>query len=237
MGEYLRLLEHEIHITALSFMGAAYVIRILWLFKFKLGKERSLPAKYHSHAVAASLLTVAKPWTIEKNRKTPMFYIQFAIFHLGAAAAIGMTFIIPYWPEVLKIDFVVRVLQIILAAAFIVGLGRLHRRTFDPVLRLISTPDDYFALVMMIVFYAVGVSAVPNRYVASDWVLLAFFLMAAFFHLYVPFSKIIHYLYYPFTRYYLGETMVHRGIGNNAQRGNHCGGTLHDWRKLSRNSR
>jgi nitrate reductase gamma subunit len=219
MSEYLRLLEHEIHIAALSFMGAAYVMRILSLFKFKLGIERSLPAKYHSHAVAASLLAVAKPWTIEKNRMTPLFYVQFAIFHLGAAAAISMTFIIPYWPEILKIDSVVWLLQIILAAAFIVGLSRLYRRTFDPALRLISTPDDYFALVMMIVFYAVGVSAVPNRYDASDWALVAFFLMAAFFHLYVPFSKIIHYLYYPFTRYYLGKTMVHRGIGNDGYRG------------------
>ncbi|OPY06136.1 MAG: hypothetical protein A4E66_02291 [Syntrophus sp. PtaB.Bin001] len=218
MSEYLSVLEHEIHIAALFFMCSAYVVRILWLFKFKFGLERSIPAKYHSRAVAASLLTVAKPWTIEKNRKTPMFYIQFAIFHLGAAAAIGMTFILPYWPEILKIHFVERVLQIILAAAFIIGLARLYRRIFDPVLRLISTPDDYFALVMMIAFYAVGLSVVSNRYGASDGILVTFFLMTAFFHLYVPFSKIIHYLYYPFTRYYLGETMVHRGIGNNAQR-------------------
>lgn len=215
----MRLLEHEIHIAALTFMGAAYVMRILWLFKFKLGIERSLPAKHHSRAVAASLLTVAKPWTIEKNKRNPLFYVQFVIFHLGAAAAIGMTFILPYWPEILKLDFIVWALQTILTLACIVGLARLYRRIFDPALKSISTPDDYLSLAMMIVFYAVGVSVVSNRYDASERVLVAFFLVAAFFHLYAPFSKIIHYLYYPFTRYYLGKAMEHRGIGNNAHQG------------------
>jgi hypothetical protein len=28
----------------------------------------------------------------------------------------------------------------------------------------------------------------------------------------VPFSKISHYLYYPFTRYYLGKTLGRRGV-------------------------
>jgi hypothetical protein len=29
---------------------------------------------------------------------------------------------------------------------------------------------------------------------------------------YVPFSKISHYLYYPFTRYYFGKSMGYRGV-------------------------
>jgi hypothetical protein len=28
----------------------------------------------------------------------------------------------------------------------------------------------------------------------------------------VPFSKISHYLYYPFTRYYLGKSLGYRGV-------------------------
>lgn len=218
MNEFLRMLEHEIHIAALSFMIAAYILRIAWLFQFKAGKERSLPAGQPSGAVARSLMTVAKPWTMESFRKNPMNYVQFAIFHMGAAVAVSATFIIPYWPEVLKNDAVVMSLQIILGAAFIVGLVRLYRRIGDPALRLISTPDDYFALIMMIVFYAVGIDAVSNRLDTDAWTLWLFFLMTAFFHFYVPFSKIIHYLYYPFTRYYLGKTIGHRNIGNDKGR-------------------
>lgn len=214
MSEYLRLLEHEIHIAALSFMGAAYAIRIFWLFRFKPGTERSLPVGHSSHAVASSLSAVGRPWTVEKYRKTPVFYAQFIIFHLGAAAAISVTFIIPHWPELLGFDAFVRSLQVILSAAFVAGVVRLYRRLSDPPLRLISTWDDYFALVMMIVFYVIGAAAISYRCDGCNWIVLTFFLVAAFFHVYVPFSKIIHYLYYPFLRYYLGKTMVHRGIGN-----------------------
>jgi hypothetical protein len=46
----------------------------------------------------------------------------------------------------------------------------------------------------------------------GQWHLITYFILTAFFLVYVPFSKISHYLYYPFTRYYLGKTMGHRGI-------------------------
>ena len=41
---------------------------------------------------------------------------------------------------------------------------------------------------------------------------LAYFFLTAFFLVYVPFSKISHYLYYPFARWYLGRTLGHRGV-------------------------
>ena len=43
-------------------------------------------------------------------------------------------------------------------------------------------------------------------------VLLTYFLLTAFFLVYVPFSKISHYLYYPFTRYWLGRSLGYRGV-------------------------
>jgi len=213
MSEYLRLLEHEIHIAALSFMGLAYAIRVFWLFSFRPVTEKSLPAGHPSRTVASSLFTVARPWTIEKHRRTPVFYAQFVVFHIGAAAAISLTFIIPHWPELLAIEAVVRLMQVTLIAAFVAGMARLYRRLSDPSLRLISTWDDYFALVMMNLFYVLGAWTISNRCGACSWIVLTFFLVAALIHLYVPFSKIVHYLYYPFVRYYLGKAMAHRGIG------------------------
>ena len=43
-------------------------------------------------------------------------------------------------------------------------------------------------------------------------IVVTYFIMTAFFLMYVPFSKISHYLYYPFTRYYFGKTMGYRGV-------------------------
>ena len=81
-----------------------------------------------------------------------------------------------------------------------------------PVRRL-GAGDDYFSISLMILYFAIAVWAMPNNYERSEWPLILFFALTAFFLVYVPFSKIGHYLYYPFTRYFLGRTMGHRGVG------------------------
>ena len=82
-------------------------------------------------------------------------------------------------------------------------------------MRLISTPDDYFSLFMLTVWFLLGVLAQAHiagslRF-ASESYLVAFLIATSFFLLYVPFSKISHYLYYPFTRYWIGKALGHRG--------------------------
>jgi hypothetical protein len=54
--------------------------------------------------------------------------------------------------------------------------------------------------------------AAPNRPQQGEVPLLAYFFVTAFFLLYVPFSKISHYIYYPFARWYLGRTLGYRGV-------------------------
>ncbi|MDO8722665.1 MAG: hypothetical protein Q7J31_10645 [Syntrophales bacterium] len=212
MSEFLRVLENEVQIAALAFMGTVYILRLLWMFRFKAGKEITDPVGNPRKGAAYSMMNVAMPWAMESVRKNLSFYAQFVIFHIGVAAAIAVTFIIPFWPWLLEIKAVALIFQLALGAAFAVGIIRLIRRIISPLMRLISTPDDYFSLALMISFFAAGFFAVPNEYKASEWPLIVFFIMTAFFLLYVPFSKISHYLYYPFARYFLGKTMGHRGV-------------------------
>jgi hypothetical protein len=212
MSEFLRVLENEVQIAALSFMGAVYVFRLIWLFKFKSQKERTYPAGRAKNGILYSMANISMPWAMESTRKKPAFYAQFVIFHIGVAAAISATFIIPYHPELFRIGAIVWLFQILLVAAFIVGIIRLRRRIINPSVRLISTLDDYFSLILMITFFVAGILAIPNKYEKSEWPLIVFFILTAFLIVYVPFSKISHYLYYPFTRYFLGRTMGHRGV-------------------------
>ena len=212
MSEFLRILEYEVQIIALAFMGTVYILRLIWMFRFKAGKEITDPVGNPRVGVAYSMMNVAMPWAMESARKNWSFYTQFVIFHIGVVAAISATFIIPFWPGAFEIKALVRIFQLALGAAFAVGIIRLIRRITSPVMRLISTPDDYFSLVLMSSFFASGVFAVPNEYEVSEWPLIFFFIMTTFFLIYVPFSKISHYLYYPFTRYFLGKTMGHRGV-------------------------
>lgn len=213
MSDFLDILANEVQIIALSFLGIVYLIRVIWLFKFPSQRERTYPAGSENLGIFLSMMNVAMPWAMETIRKKPGFYVQFIIFHLGVIAAISATFIIPYWPQLFESRTCVVLFQILVGAAFIVGIMRLLRRITNPSIRLISTMDDYFSLVLLTVYFAVAVWAIPNTYETNEWPLILFFSLTAFFLIYVPFSKIGHYLYYPFTRFFIGRTMGHRGVG------------------------
>ena len=75
-------------------------------------------------------------------------------------------------------------------------------------MRAISTPDDYFSLILLTVWFLFATLSVPNNGGTTQ---IVYFILTAFFLVYVPFSKISHYLYYPFTRYYFGKSMGFRG--------------------------
>jgi hypothetical protein len=211
MSDFLRILENEVQIAALAFLAVVYGFRLAWLFRFRSRRDRTFPAGRASAGAGYSLLSVVRPGAMESTRRRPGFYVQFVTFHLGVAAAIAGTFIIPYAPGIFEARPVVRLFQAVIAAAFVVGLLRLFRRLTDPVLREVSSPDDYFSLILLIVWFAAAVLALPNRPDRGEGPLILYFGLTAFFLVYVPFSKICHYLYYPFTRYYLGRSLGRRG--------------------------
>ena len=140
------------------------------------------------------------PWAMESTRQKFFFYLQFVFFHLAVAANILMSFLIPYAPSLIEPPFIFRSLQVLFAAGCIIGWYRLYRRLCNPVMNLISTPDDFFSLFLLTIWLFVSIWAAPNRPDQGEGPLIAYFVLTAFFLMYVPFSKISHYLYYPFTR-------------------------------------
>lgn len=224
MNEFLHFSEHRLQEIALGFMALVYTIRIIWFLRFKAGQERQGQTGAQSTTPTKGILyswaNIAMPWAMESTRtKFFTMYLQFVIFHLGVAAAILLSFVIPYFPGILEYGAVVLGFQIITGAAVLVGLVRLVRRVGSKYMRAISSPDDYFSLILLTVWLASATAAAPFGVVdahalttAGFALRLTFFLMTAFFLIYVPFSKISHYLYYPFTRYYFGKTMGYRGV-------------------------
>ena len=216
MSELLHFSAHTLQEVALGFMALVYVTRIAWFLSFKAGKERQAPTGSMNRTKAKGILyswaNIAMPWSMESTRTKPFLYLQFVVFHLGVTAAIALSFIIPYAPGWLQSRALVLLLQVLIGAAFLVGVLRIFRRVSNAHMRAISSPDDYFSLVLLTVWFAFAFLAVPNRTTNGEWHLLTYFFLTAFFLVYVPFSKISHYLYYPFTRYYLGKTLAHRGV-------------------------
>ncbi len=216
MSETLHFAEHTLQEVCLLIMAVAYTLRIRWILKFKAGKERQAasgaPDTTPRRGILYSWFTIANPLAMESFRTKLFLYAQFVIFHLGVVAAIGLSFVIPYAPQVLNASWLVTVLQVVIGAACLVGVYRLIRRLGNAHMRAISSPDDFFSLILLTVWFGFAFFAVPNNYQQGEGILLTYFILTAFFLLYVPFSKISHYLYYPFTRYYLGKTMGHRGV-------------------------
>jgi nitrate reductase gamma subunit len=210
-----------IHWIALTVMAIVYTLKIRWLLSFKLGADKSAPGNpsqsNKKRGARYSFFNVAMPWSMESTR-TPKgftFYLSFVIFHLGVVAGITLAFVSTVAPDFLRIPAVSRMMMTLIVGAFAVSLYRIGRRTMRPLMRLISTPDDYFSLIMLTVWFALG--ACTQAYLTGIWgmtsetILIAYLYLTSFFLLYVPFSKISHYLYYPFTRIYIGRALGQRG--------------------------
>ncbi len=212
---FLLFAEDQLQIMALCFMAVVYLLKIRWIFSYPAGRDRQATTAVYTNASKGakySLLNIGMPWTMDSTRFHPFLYAQFVIFHIGVAVSILMSFLIPYVPHLIAGTAAVLTMQAIYVAAVIVGLIRLIRRIANPYLRAVSTPDDYFSMALLIVWLASSYAAAPNRPEAGETPLLIYFLLTAFFLIYVPFSKISHYLYYPFSRWYLGRTLGYRGV-------------------------
>jgi len=217
MSDLLHFAEHTLQEVALIIMAIVYTLRIRWLLHFKAGRDRQAqtgaldtsPRK----GILYSLAVIGMPWTMESTRNKKFFYFQFVLFHIGVTLAIILSFIIPYFPSLLtSFKIIIPIFQIFIGAAFIVGCVRLIRRISSIYIRSISSPDDYFSLILLTVWFGFAFFAVPNQFQQGEGILITYFFLTAFFLIYVPFSKISHYLYYPFARFYFGKTMGHRGV-------------------------
>ncbi|NOZ02939.1 MAG: hypothetical protein GXP54_13780 [Deltaproteobacteria bacterium] len=217
MSEALHFAEHTLQEATLVIMAIVYTSRLVWLFRrFKAGKERQGPTGAPNTTPRKGFLyswaIIGMPWVMESSRTKPIMYGTFVIFHLGVVLAIAESFIIPYGASMLAANpWLATLIQVSTGAACAVGVFRIIRRVSDSNMRAISSPDDYFSLVLLTVWFAFASLSAPNQGV-PEWVLLTYFWMTAFFLLYVPFSKISHYLYYPITRYYLGKSLGNRGV-------------------------
>lgn len=215
MSETLHFAEHTLQEVALVIMAIVYGTRIFWFTRFKAGAERQaktgLPDTNKKKGILYSMANVMMPWAMESTRNNLIVYGQFVIFHLGVILAILQSFLIPYAPQLMEPVWVTRLFQIVIGLAFLVGLIRIIRRIAKPVMRAISSPDDHFSLWLITIWFLFAALAAPNNYQESEIILLTYFYLTAFFLIYVPFSKISHYLYYPFTRFYFGRSMGHRG--------------------------
>lgn len=209
-GGSLTFLMEEVQYAALGFMGLVYVAKVAWLLRKPTASDKAPLKGSRARGVFLSMGNIFMPWAMESTRLHWYFYMEFVIFHLAVAMTILSTFLLPLRLMVPG-DILSRGVALFMAAGFLVGVRRLWRRLSKPEIRLLSSIDDYFAIVILDLFFLAGIWALTIGSAESLWV---FFLMTTFFLIYVPFSKISHYITYPFARWYYGIQFGGRGVLN-----------------------
>ena len=200
---------HILHYVSLLFMIGAYTLKVRGILK-KTAVSEGTPAKGdHKAGIRYSYLSLAKPMEMESYRENMLRYVEFVAFHVAMALGIGVAFVMPWGHSFMTSTPVIIGLQVVFGFGTLVGVSRFVRRVSSPTMRAMSSPDDYFCILLLTAWMASGVLMAPQT---SELWLAAYFWLGTFFLFYVPFSKISHYVYWFFTRYYIGKHFGHRGV-------------------------
>ncbi|MCX7671417.1 MAG: hypothetical protein N2439_15275 [Anaerolineae bacterium] len=197
----------RLHLFSLAFMLIVYALRLVWIMRFRLARELARPKGSGLEGAIVAMTTMFRPWSMETTRKGFWHWVEFVVFHVGVAIMIAMSFVISLAPQWLIPPVIVAVIAS-QGAALIAGLIRLINRVRLPRLRAISAPDDYFALVYANLLF---ITCIPATLRLPVWTQIFFILVAVIIAV-VPFTKISHYIYYPFARYFYGAYLGRRGI-------------------------
>lgn len=200
--------QHRTHQIGTAILVLLYALRLIVLFRRRPARDLASNAKGEIwRGTVDAFVTLVAPWKMESTRKHWTRYVEFVFFHLGIFLNIVLSFGITYAPQRLSVP-VRSVALVWLAASIIAGSVRLYRRATRPEMRAISSPDDYIAIVMVLLFLLTGVLSL----LGWEPGIIAYFVIAAVFLVYEPFSKIRHYIYYPFARYFHGAAFGRRGV-------------------------
>jgi len=204
----LHFIEYELQAIALSWLAIVYIIKIWQLSRLKMPWERAEKKGSARSGVLHSYGAIFMPWSMESTRKNVWRWLEFGTYHVGALVAIVNTFTFPFAPGFMT-ETVRMIFAILIAPSVLIGFIKLYQRITKRELRIISTPDDYFAVASMQFFLFFAVIALwTNAPVWRMW----YFLITAFFLFYVPFSKISHYIYFFFARFLMGSRYGIKGV-------------------------
>ncbi len=206
--QWLHFVEYELQAIALAWMATVYAIKLYKLCCLPMPWEKAPGRGSARLGAARSYTSTLNPWSRESSREHKARWLEFGIYHVGALTAIVNTFTYPFAPQLMTASVRV-VFAVLIAPAMIVGLLKLGRRILRPELRIVSTPDDYFALASLQLFFFLAIMALLVG--TPSWQ-FAYYTATALFLFYVPFSKISHYIYFFFSHYLTGRRYGWRGV-------------------------
>ncbi len=199
------LLTQLLAAAAAVFCIAAFAARLRTFTRLAVPKDRSQPKGNPNAGVAYALSLGMMPWAKESTRRHALAYLRGVGFHLTVFLSLALFLASPW------LGLVPGPVRIGLAA--LCGLGSLLAflgflsRFIEKSLKAISTPDDYFAVLLVSLFLA-GAAAM-----LLDLSLLPlFYLASALLFFYMPLGKIRHCIYFAFSRIFFGRFFGRRAV-------------------------
>ena len=145
------------------------------------------------------------PWAKESARMHWIAYIRGVIFHIAIFLCVAYLIATPWlaqMPESIRLA-----LAVLFGTGALLGLAGFWIRASDPVMKILSTPDDYFALALTTLFMvSAALSAYLIEYLPAFWIISGITLA------YAPFGKLRHFIYFFYARVFLGLTFGRRSV-------------------------
>jgi len=160
-------------------------------------KGRVIPGLLYAFTMAMA------PWSKESTRRHLLAYVRGILFHIGIFTSLALL-PLSLFPGQLG-NF-----RLLLAVP--IGLGALGgwagfgQRLVGERERALSTPDDFAAVALVSLFMTAAFTTLLN----DAW-LAAFYTVSAIMLIYLPFSKMRHFLYFFFSRFFFGIRYSRRG--------------------------
>ncbi len=139
-------------------MAVLYAIKAYQLAHLPMPREKAPPKGNSLSGILRSYSTIFMPWTMESSKKHIWRWVEFGAYHVGALVAILNTFTSPFAPGMMT--YAVRLaFAVLIAPAVVAGITKLVRRISRPEIRLVSTPDDFFSLASVEIYFLSAVVA------------------------------------------------------------------------------
>ena len=86
------------------------------------------------------------------------------------------------------------------------------RRMTNPVMKMITRPEDYISLVIMISVFVTGLMAYAHIGPRYETMLALHILSVELLFVWIPFSKLAHMIFWPLSRYRIGLYFERKGV-------------------------
>jgi len=201
---------------SLTIMIVGLSWRIIGVFLGRWRKDLSRPRSEAlvQGGLRAIITRSAPPRELEKNIRFQ--HITGYVWHIGLF--ITVLFYGPHiaffksilgfgWPG-LPSNFVVISAAITLAVLVMLTI----RRMTNPVMRMITRPDDYISLIVIILALVTGLMAYAHIGLRYETMLGLHFVSVDLLFVWIPFSKLSHMIFWLLSRYRIGTYFERKGV-------------------------